>query len=188
MRGFLILKMKNRALILIDGSNFFFKLKELELGKLLKFDFAKFADYLIDDDKKVEVRYYIGKIRQDKTKKSKILFDAQQRLLGQLRKAKVRYCFGYLLKSNGKYHEKGVDVQIAVDMIVAAYENLCDKIILISSDTDLAPAIAKAREKNKIVEYVGFSHNPSVAMVSFCSRSRLLTKNELEKFFISDKS
>jgi len=175
--------MKSRTLILIDGSNFYFKLKELNLNSLLKFDFSKFVEFLVGKDIKVEARYYIGKIRQDKSKKSKVLFDSQQRLLGWLKKAKVRYCFGYLLKTDGVYHEKGVDVQIAVDMVVATYENLCDKIILISSDTDLAPAIAKAREKKKVVEYVGFSHNPSVAMVSFCSPSRLLTKDDLEKFF-----
>jgi len=28
---------------------------------------------------------------------------------------------------------------IAVEMLVAAYENLCDRIILVSSDTDLIP-------------------------------------------------
>lgn len=40
-------------------------------------------------------------------------------------------------------------------MLVAAYENLCDRIILVSSDTDLIPAIKKTQEKGKIVEYVG---------------------------------
>ena len=90
--------------------------------------------------------------------------------------------FGYLLKSDGVYHEKGVDVQIAVDILVASYEDLADRIILISSDTDLAPAIKKAREKKKIIEYIGFSHKPSVAMVSFCSESTLLKKEDLEQF------
>lgn len=69
-------------------------------------------------------------------------------------------------------------MQIAVDMLIAVYENLADRIILVSSDIDLAPAIKKAREKGKIVEYIGFSHKPSVAMVSFCTESRLLTKED----------
>ncbi len=69
-----------------------------------------------------------------------------------------------------------------VDMLVTAYENLANRIILVSSDTDLAPAIKKAREKGKIVEYVGFSHKASVGMVSFCSESRLLTKEDLLPF------
>ena len=114
--------------------------------------------------------------------KTNKLFDSQQKLLGNLKKHKISYQFGYLLKSGGVYHEKGVDVQIAVDMLVAAYENIADRIILVSSDTDLAPAIKKAREKSKIVEYIGFSHKPSVAMVSFCSESRLLTKEDILSF------
>ena len=86
------------------------------------------------------------------------------------------------MKTDGKYHEKGVDVNIAVDLLVATYENLCDKLIVVSSDTDLLPAIEKAKEKGKIVEYIGFSHKPSVAMVARCSSSRLLTKEDVEEF------
>lgn len=110
------------------------------------------------------------------------MFANQRRLLAQLKKHKFRYSLGYLLKSGGRYHEKGVDVNIAVDMLVATYENLCDKIILVSSDTDLIPAIKKAKEKGKIVEYIGFSHQASVAMVANCSSSRLLTKEDLVRF------
>jgi uncharacterized LabA/DUF88 family protein len=175
--------MKQRVLIIIDGSNFYYKLKELKLERTLKLDFAEMVDFLSDSDRSVEACYYVGRIRQDKTKKSKQLFDAQQKLLGSLKKSGVKYRFGYLLKTNGVFHEKGVDVQMAVDMVVGAYENLYDRLVLISSDTDLAPAIAKVRAKGKTVEYVGFSHNPSVAMVSFCSQSRLLTKTDLEKLF-----
>ena len=60
------------------------------------------------------------------------------------------------MKNDGVYHEKGVDVNIAVDILVGTYEDLCDRIILVSSDTDLIPAVNKARGKGKIVEYVGF--------------------------------
>ena len=51
-----------------------------------------------------------------------------------------------------------MDVHLAVDMLVAAYENLCERIMLVSSDSDLTPAIVKVQEKGKIVEYVGFSY------------------------------
>ena len=86
------------------------------------------------------------------------------------------------MKNGGVYHEKGVDVNIAVDILVATYEDLCDRIILVSSDTDLIPAVNKAREKGKVVEYVGFSHKPSVALVARCSESYLLKKEDLEPF------
>ena len=106
----------------------------------------------------------------------------QQRLFAHLHRHKVRYSLGYLLKSGGKFHEKGVDVNMAVDILVAAYEDLCDHIILVSSDTDLLPAIKKGKEKGKTVEYVGFSHQPSLAMVANCSESRLLKQEDLLPF------
>jgi hypothetical protein len=37
-------------------------------------------------------------------------------------------------------------------------------------------------ERGKIIEYIGFSHMPSVAMVRFCKESRILTKEDLKKF------
>ena len=171
-----------RCLILIDGSNFYFKLKDLNLHNLLEFDFRAFAKFLTRSEKNIGCKYYIGRVRQDGTVHADKMVSNQQKLFARLRINNFQYILGYLLKSDGKYHEKGVDVQIAIDMLIATYEDKCDRIILVSSDTDLAPAIKKAIEKGKLVEYIGFSHKPSVAMVSFCSESRLLTKEDLASF------
>jgi uncharacterized LabA/DUF88 family protein len=173
---------KQKCIILVDGSNFYFKLKDLDLHNLLSFNFTRFTQLIARSQKVVSACYYVGRIRQDGSAKTNRLFNSQQKLLGNLKKHKSLYKFGYLLKSDGAYHEKGVDVQIAVDMLVTAYENLADRIILVSSDTDLEPAITKAKQKGKIVEYIGFSHKPSVAMVRFCSESRLLTKEDILSF------
>lgn len=172
----------SKCLILIDGSNFYFKLKDLELHNLLEFDFSKFAAFLAGSEKIVDARYYVGRVQQDGTAHADKLLANQQKLLKTLKNHNFHYELGYLLKSDKVFHEKGVDVHIAVDILVATYENLCDRIIIVSSDTDLAPAIKKAQEKGKIVEYVGFSHKPSVAMVRFCKESRLLLKNDLLTF------
>lgn len=172
--------MKKRTIILVDGSNFYFKLKDLKLNHI-PFDFSSFAKLLAKDTKIVDAIYYIGAVKNDQTERGKKMFSNQQRLFAELKKHKFHYSLGYLLKSGRRYHEKGVDVNIAVDMLVVAFENRCEKIILVSSDSDLIPAIKKAREKSKEVEYVGFSHQPSVAMVANCSSSRLLTKDDLEK-------
>jgi len=171
-----------KCLILIDGSNFYFKLKDLQLHNLLEFDFSKFVEFLTHSEKIIDARYYVGRVQQDGTAHADKLLANQQRLLAALKRHNFHYELGYLLKNDAVYHEKGVDVHIAVDILVATYEKLCDKIILVSSDTDLAPAIKKAQEKGKIIEYVGFSHKPSVAMVRFCKESRLLTKNDLLPF------
>jgi len=174
--------MKKKAIILIDGSNFYFKLKDLKLNHLLNFNFSEFGIKLANKNVINMTIYYIGKIKTDGTKKTQILFDNQRKLLSHLGKHKIKYSLGYLLKSNGRYHEKGVDVNIAVDMLVATYEKLCDHIILISSDTDLLPAIKKAKEKGITVEYIGFSHQPSLAMIANCSVSKLLDKDDLLPF------
>jgi uncharacterized LabA/DUF88 family protein len=174
--------MSQKCLILIDGSNFYFKLKDLKLHNLLNFDYGKFSKFLARSGKVVGANYYVGRVRQDGTPQSDKMLAGQQKLLVNLRNHGYQYILGYLLKTNGEYHEKGVDVHIAVDMLVAAYENVADRIILVSSDTDLEPAIIKAKQKGKIVEYIGFSHKPSVAMVRFCSESRLLTKEDILSF------
>lgn len=176
---------KKRCVILIDGSNFYFKLKDLNLHNLLNFDFASFAKKLADGNQIMHATYYVGKVRTDGTEHTQKLFNNQRKLFAHLKKHKFSYSLGYLMKSDGKMHEKGVDVNIAVDILVATYENICDRIILVSSDTDLLPAVKKAKEKGKAVEYVGFSHKPSVAMVANCSESTLLKKEDLSPFIKS---
>jgi uncharacterized LabA/DUF88 family protein len=173
---------KPRCIIIIDGSNFYHKLKEIQIHDQLSLNWSSFLANLAGENRLVGSCYYVGKIRQNNIEKTQKLFDGQQKLLGLLKKHQVKYQFGYLLKTDRVYHEKGVDVQMAVDIVVAAYEKTCDRIILISSDTDLAPAIKKARAKEVVVEYVGFSHKPSVAMVSFCNESTLLKKEDILKF------
>jgi uncharacterized LabA/DUF88 family protein len=173
---------QERCLILIDGSNFFFKLKDLQLHNLLSFDFTAFNTYLSRGSSLVGATYFVGKVKTDGSDKSKRMQADQQRLLRHLTLHHYRYSLGYLLKSDGVYHEKGVDVDLAVSILVAAYEDLADRIILVSSDTDLLPAIKKAQEKGKAVEYVGFSHKPSVALVAKCAKSKLLDRADLQGF------
>ncbi len=177
----------NRCVILIDGSNFYFKLKDLKLHNLLNFDFSNFALKLAQKHKIIHSTYYTGKIKTDGKSHTQRLFDNQRKLLAHLKKNNFNYSLGYLLKSDGRFHEKGVDVNIAVDILVATYENVCDRIIIVSSDTDLLPAVKKAREKKKIVEYIGFSHMRSHAMINNCSKFTLLTKKDLLPFVRQDE-
>jgi 6-hydroxy-3-succinoylpyridine 3-monooxygenase len=171
-----------RAIILIDGSNFYFKLRDLKLHQLLTFDFTSFSHSLIGKNKLVSAIYYVEKVRTDGTEKTQELFNKQRKLLAHLKKHQYTYSLGYLLKSGGVLHEKGVDVQIAVDMLVAAYENHSDLIYLVSSDTDLIPAIKKVQEKGKTVIYVGFSHQVSKALAASCRETQTLTKDMLLPF------
>lgn len=180
-------KPKQKCIVLIDGSNFYFKLKDLGLKNLLDFDFTGFIKFLSKNGVVIKTVYFVGKVKNDGTEKIKKMQASQQKLFSHLKNHHVQYSLGYLMKSGGKIHEKGVDVAIAVELLTATYEKQCDKIILISSDTDLLPAILKAKQKSMKVEYIGFAHKPSIALVSQCSSSKLLDFGDLEMFVKSKK-
>jgi len=76
-----------------------------------------------------------------------------------------------------------MDEKERIFILIDAYENLYDTAILVSSDTDLIPALAKAREMKKKIEYIGFSHKPSYGLITHSDIRRLLTKDDLQQFF-----
>jgi hypothetical protein len=48
---------KKRTIVLIDGSNFYHRLKELKIKNLLEFNFAGFIKFLVGKDKLVSFCY-----------------------------------------------------------------------------------------------------------------------------------
>lgn len=175
--------MPDRVFIIIDGNNFYHRLKELNLKNLLNFDYEKFTQFLVGKRNLVLKKYYIGAVREERNNpKSRKLMANQRRLLGKLQKQGWQIGFGHMLKTDN-YHEKGVDVLIAVDLLVGAYENIYDIAILLSSDTDLIPVIEKARAMKKKIEYIGFSHKPSYGLIANADIRRLLIEDELKEFF-----
>ena len=67
-------------------------------------------------------------------------------------------------------------------MLIGAYENMYDVTILVSSDTDLIPAIKHIKYLGKEVEYIGFSHNPSLGLQKNVNLSRLLIEDDFVDF------
>lgn len=114
---------KNRALVFIDGNNFYYKLKDFvseksEIFKLLDFDYRKFCTNLVKENLLVEIRYYVGDIRRKNginKDKSEKLYANQQKLLAKLQQQNIPVVLGNLIQHPDKsFHEKGVDVRIAV--------------------------------------------------------------------------
>lgn len=174
-----------RVLVFIDGSNFYFKMKSLNIANLTKFNYRHFVEWLARDRQIVAVGYYIGIVRaRQGDEKAQKLRQAQRNLFNFLRspEQRIKIHGGHLMKNDGVYHEKGVDVKIATDLLVGAYENLYDEAIIISSDTDLIPAMEKIKRMGKKIEYVGFGHQPSLALQTYATISRLLIKEDLEPF------
>lgn len=180
---------KKKAAVYFDGSNFYYKLRELEIPNITYFNYSKFSEWLARDRKIISKRYYVGVVRaKEGNEKGQQLRKEQQRLFSHLTSPDQNFIikYGFLMNNDGAYHEKGVDVKIAVDLLVGAYENIYDTAILISSDTDLIPVIKKIKHIGKEVEYIGFAHKPSLAMQKYANLSRLIIKDELEPFILRD--
>ncbi len=182
---------KNKAFVFIDGSNFYFKLKTLVARlkgeySLLDFDFKGFAKWLVWPADLAEVRYYLGVVsKKGGDKKSIEMFLNQQKLFANLKKQGVFIVFGKLIRHPDKtFHEKGVDVRIAVDMIKYARQNKYDVAYLVSSDTDLVPAIKEVQSIGKKVCYVGNFRKHSFDLAEIADTIKLLKPRDIKQFLI----
>ena len=170
-----------RVAIFIDGGNFYQRIRHDGLvPKGVRLDYVRFAEFLARGREISSKSYYIGIVRNhDNSPKSQKMVESQQKLLSGLEKD------GYLIKRgkivyDNKIREKGVDVQIAIDLVIGAVEDSYDVAIIVSSDTDLIPAIRYVRAKGKKVEYVGFSQAPSLGMIKESDYRILLLKEQLD--------
>jgi len=177
---------KERVAIYIDGSNFYNYLKDKEINfpKGVKFDFNAFVNFLLNERECVSKRYYVGIFRNiDGSKKSEELVKGQQKFLSRIENDGFTIKRGRIMRHTGKdYKEKGTDVKIATDLIIGAVDDLYDTAIIVSSDTDLIPAIKYVKYKKKRLEYVGFSHAPSFGMQKYADFSILLLPKDIENF------
>ena len=176
---------KEKVAVYVDGNNFYKYLKDKKINfpKGVKFDFNRFIDFLVQDGECVSKRYYVGIARNlDNTKKSEQIVAGQQKFLSKIENEGFVIKRGRVMYDKGKIREKGTDVKIAVDLIVGAVDNLYNTAILVSSDTDLIPAIQYVKYRGKKLEYVGFSHAPSLGMQKYADFSILLRLEDIEKF------
>ena len=77
--------------------------------------------------------------------------------------------------------EKGVDVGLAVDMVAESRGG--DVVYLVSSDTDLLPAIKKAQAAGAEVVYVGFAKTLTHAFTENADRTIVLREAEIIEAF-----
>jgi len=214
-------KLIEKVSIFIDAGNFY-HLALKKMGVLeIDFDFEKFVNFLAGERNIIRngKNFYVGTVREKgfghETKKAmsnqNLLFSSliknrdwkikTSKLRTRLEKIKIdsRVKDFKRLKDLGiteiKYQrsrEKGIDVWIAVDLIEGAVENKYDTAILISSDTDLVPAIDFVRKRyKKKVEYVGFSmlktnkhdsSRPVKRLIYSTDIQRVLVESDIKSF------
>lgn len=168
---------REKVAIYIDGGNTYRKLKDLGLpDEGRRFDFNAFANHLVGDRELVSKRYYVGQLRNtDKTEKSEMLVRKQQIFLETLRAANYDVKLGKIMYDAGRIREKGVDVKLAIEIVIGASDNLYD--------TALIPALKYAvNGKKKNIEYIGFAGYPSYGMIKESTIQRILSREDLIPF------
>lgn len=173
-----------KSAVFIDGGNLYRRLKDLDVKNTSQFDYKELIQFLTKQkiDEVSYIGYYVGQIRKERgNPKSQELYAKQQRLFAYLQNTipNLQIIRGHIQNFKGIYQEKGVDVRIALDIYKHGIKNTYDKAVLISSDTDLIPAVRMVQSLGKNVEYIGFAHKPSFALLKECKQKRLLTKDDL---------
>jgi len=182
-------------ILFIDGRNFI-SLAEEAVGKIdiSVYDFCGLFDKVLSGVKVDRKVFYIGKlqIHQNTIGKSKALIEKQRKMknrlesqgfevvvAGRVRGQLEKGPFGYKILT---FKEKGVDVKIAIDMVVTSYNNQLETAIICSSDSDLQPAINELKNKGVERIYLGFENSPNKGLMYTTNRSILIRNSELKEF------
>lgn len=208
-----------KVCILIDSANFYhLVLRKLNIQEV-DFDFEAFINFLVGKREIIKrgKRFYVATVRENQ--ESKRAMSNQTKLFSallneeepwQIKTSKLRTRtdkikidkrvtnFQRLLKLGlteieyTRSREKGIDVKIATDLIIGAVDKKYDTAILVSSDTDLVPAIDIVRKRlQRKVEYVGFSipeddiyesTEPSFRMIKRTDVKRVLIETDIRPF------
>lgn len=209
---------QRRVSIFVDGANFnYLVLRKLPIA-CFNFDLNAFVNSLIDGEQTiVHKRYYIGLAGEKYAHLVHASVEEQGAYLTQLdqqgfviystplrhRLTRIKIdervrdyenlrSMGVHAIKHEQLREKGVDVKIAIDLLIGAYKNDYDEAYLISSDTDLTPAINVVRKEfGKKIIYVGFSiqdtggHDhttPTRALMYSCDRYIICNAPRVEQY------
>lgn len=146
--------MAKRIMIFIDGSNMYHNM--MSNFKKASLNYQKLSLKLTGGDREL-IRTYYYNCPLDQTK-DMVAYKAQQRFLNNLYQTPdLEVKLGRLQrKPDGTATEKGVDVKLAVDMLIRAYKNHYDVAILISGDGDFAQVVQEVKDQAKHVELAVF--------------------------------
>jgi uncharacterized LabA/DUF88 family protein len=184
--------MDTRLGIFIDGSNFHGSLgrithahhitKQLPGDQIYHVDFEKLLIALNKDNKKIVKVFYARSETTSDLVKRKSFYQTLNRI-------------GYKLdirERKEERKEKGVDMAIAMEMLILAYSNLYDEAILVAQDADYCQLIKEVQRLGKRVGIAdfGLDHdglavkllNESDFFIDLSKSSEVLTKITPKKY------
>lgn len=154
--------MGKSSIVYIDGFNLYYGALKDTPYKWLNLE--KCFKLLRQDDDIQRISYFTALLTGDKLVRQQIYLDAIQAsplvkvtyglFKPRGRKCKVNVCAHSGNKYYSDFEEKGTDVNIAISMLDDASKNLCERIILVSADSDLVPAVNLVKKNFSNIEVV----------------------------------
>ena len=143
--------MPDRAAVLIDGGYFDKVLNDL--GRL-RVDFQKFSNKVCGTTERLRTYYYHCMPYQSNpsTLDERQRYSSMDRFMYSLRmlpRFEVR--LGRLQFINDEFRQKGVDVLLSMDLVELAATGQISKAVIVTGDSDFAPAAKRARDKGVLV-------------------------------------
>jgi len=167
-RGLMRDNSKTRSIVYIDGFNLYYGALRGSPNKWL--DLEQYFKRLRPDDELLKIWYFTAIVSGGARGRQAAYLEALQTrpLVGikyGLYKSKTLKCgVQACTHEHRKYvsvEEKGTDVNIALQMIDDAYQGLTERMILVSGDSDLVPAVKLVKDrfpKIQITVYVPATH------------------------------
>lgn len=196
-----------KRVVLIDGENLTYGLRtllssapggtEAPRTALKNYDFRRLIDELLADYAPAEILWFGARLRryvydEQIRRKSEEAIALQADFVNQLQRQKVTFIkVGYLRARESEtckqcgyckwgLLEKGVNVGLAVRMVTEAARDV--ELVIISSDTDLLPAIRASRKLGAKVMHVGYEHTPIAALSTNADATRIITRPLAKKY------
>src|SRR3990167_5836846 len=139
-----------KTFLFIDGSNLYGGFTDL----LKPGEYFNFKDLLklIEKEIPIETVIFCGTYMREngqKTTADQLIAKAQIEFFNQVKEIKkVDFFEGHFSGTSGK--EKGVDVRLAVDLVLGACTDKYDEAIIMTGDADLTYAVSQAIQFKKI--------------------------------------
>lgn len=145
----------DRVMIFIDGSNLYHSLKNF--FRRTDIDIGKLGNKLLDRRRLVRIYYYNAKVG---LKEEPQRYRDQQAFFASV--SAIPYCelrlgrLVYINWPNAPPYEKGVDIQLATDIITHSFKNNYDVAVLVAGDNDYVGALQAVKDNGKNVEVALF--------------------------------
>ena len=150
----------DRVMIFIDGSNLYHSLKNF--FSRTDIDIGKLCNKLLSKRRLIRIYYYNAKVG---LKEEPERYRNQQAFFSGV--SAIPYCelrlgrLVYVNWPNSPPYEKGVDIQLATDMITHSFKGNFDVAVLVAGDNDYMGALQAVKDNGKNVEVALFGKESS---------------------------